>query len=72
MSRRYETEFIHAESGLPVVISMGIGSSWSVYIQKPNGSLRRCKQFEEHPSIYEALGELLAYKGKAVKRKGAA
>lgn len=65
------THFIHSKNGWPVVLSTGLGTEfWSVYIQKPNGSLKRCTQFAEHLSAEKAEEELNAYTGKTLKRKG--
>lgn len=61
---RFGTEYIHKNSGLPVVISNGIGHFFSVYLVKPSGSLKRCKQFNEYTAIAEASKELEIYAGK--------
>jgi len=68
---REPTPFIHAKFGLPIVLSTGIGGragDWSVYMVRPSGSLKRCKQFKEHKSLEEAKRELYEYNGKTLRR----
>jgi len=61
---RFGTAYIHKESGLPVVISNGIGSLFSIYTVKKNGRLQRCKQFDEYVLIASASRALEIYAAK--------
>ena len=68
---KVSTPFVHVKTGCPVVLSTGIGDGkalWSVYVEKPNGSLKRCKQFGTHRSLHMAARELDEYSGKAFRR----
>lgn len=62
------TPFIHAESGLPVVVSKGRGFLWSVYLLKPDGSLQKCELFAEYRHHDSAELELDEYEGNEFKR----
>ncbi len=64
---RIPTPYVHVSTGRPIIISQGIGNWWSVYIEKPNGSLQRCKQFQQYETSGDAYAELSAYKGKALR-----
>ncbi len=68
---RIPTPYIHTLTGRPIIISQGIGSLWSVYIEKPSGSLQRCKQFQQYENSGDAYAKLYAYKGKALMMKKA-
>jgi hypothetical protein len=73
MKNLIATSYVHTKKGWPVVLSTGLGDKWSVYLQKPNGSLQRCKQFEEYQfliTIKNALYEYMNSNQKTLKRGG--
>ena len=62
--------YFHIKSGLPILISQGIGDSkWSVYLRKPNGALSRCRQFQEYALLADAMQALRAYKGTIIRKE---
>jgi len=68
------TPFIHAETGIPIVISSGLNGAgrmnmYSIYAQKANGCLERCTEFGFHNTVEKAMAELKAYKGSTLTRK---
>lgn len=61
-----KTSYVHKDG--PIVISQGIGDKlWGVFVEKPNGSLKRFCWIEMQGSPLMALRALQTYKGKAIQ-----
>jgi len=70
----HPTPFRDTDTGLPIVISSGLNgigrmNMYSVYVQKTNGCLERCAEFDFYSTPAEAAEALKAYSGKTLIRK---